>query len=174
MSDWYQKKLGKSCIFLQNDCDIKKNHVPKQWRLNMHVNCFLPQTSFIYYSIYLAILMSNYSMIPTAMSCFIRNNKLFLYISISSQAGNACLAVKALIWYNHPPSSLPLLRLSGSCVFRKQENDSPRCLVFTARKVGLCSSFSSVLYSWGAVRRAAAVCKWLWIWMEMEVDTKLN
>lgn len=34
-----------------------------------------------------------------------------------------------------------------------------RCLVFTSRKVGLCSSFSSVLYSWGAVRRAAAICK---------------
>lgn len=49
--------------------------------------------------------------------------------------------------------------LSQVSVFRKQGNDSARCLVFTSRKVGLCSSFSSVLYSWGAVRRAEAVCK---------------
>lgn len=81
------------------------------------------------------------------------------FISASpSQSGNAHLSLNATDLIR-PHSFLFTPDLSGSCIFRKQEYDYRACLVFTSRKVGLCSSFSSVQYSWGAVQHAAAVCK---------------
>lgn len=50
------------------------------------------------------------------------------------------------VGWEHPSCSARLISGFGG----NQENSPPRCLAFASRKVGLCSSFSSVLYSWGS------------------------